>query len=59
MTVGKAQAGIPAAVSGYGNVLACVASIWGLSVQERSVEELDLNDPRFPLVACAHAEKPR
>jgi hypothetical protein len=51
------QVGIPASVSGYGNVLACVAALWGLSVEELSSEELDFADPRFPLVACAHAEK--
>jgi SAM-dependent methyltransferase len=49
---------IPAHVSGYGNVLACVAALWGLSVQDLSAEELDFIDPRFPLVACAYAEKP-
>lgn len=50
---------VSAAVSGYGTVVACVASLWGLSVQDLSAEELDLNDPRFPLIACAHAEKRR
>jgi hypothetical protein len=38
--------------------LACVAALWGLSVQDLSAEELDVNDPCFPLVACAHADKP-
>ena len=50
---------IPAQVAGYGNVLACVSARWGLSVQDLSTEELELADPRFPLVVCAHAEKPR
>jgi hypothetical protein len=45
-------------VSGYGNVLACASALWGLSVEDLSVEELDFVDPRFPLVACAYAEKP-
>jgi SAM-dependent methyltransferase len=49
---------IPARVCGYGNVLACVSALWGLSVQDLSAEELDATDPRFPLVACAYAEKP-
>jgi SAM-dependent methyltransferase len=52
------RVGIPAHVSGYGNVLACVSALWGLSVQDLSAEELDVTDPRFPLVACAYAEKP-
>lgn len=51
------RVGIRASVSGYGNVLACVAALWGLAVEELSAEELDFADPRFPLVACAHAEK--
>jgi len=51
--------GMPASVAGYGNVLACVASLWGPSVEEISATELDVADPRFPLVACAHAEKAR
>jgi SAM-dependent methyltransferase len=53
------RVGLPASVSGYGNVLACAAALWGLSVEELSAEELDSVDPRFPLVACAHAEKAR
>ena len=51
--------GMPASVAGYGNVLACVASMWGPSVDELSLEELDVADPHVPLVACAHAEKAR
>lgn len=31
----------------------------GPSVEELSAEELDVADPRFPLVACAHSEKAR
>jgi hypothetical protein len=50
---------IRAVVSGYGNVLACVSALWGLSVEDLSAEELDPVDPRFPLVACAYAEKPQ
>ena len=33
----------------HGNVLASVAALWGLSVEELSAEELDVADPRFPL----------
>jgi SAM-dependent methyltransferase len=49
---------IPAYISGHGNVLACVSALWGLSVHDLSDEELDVTDPRFPLVACAYAKKP-
>jgi hypothetical protein len=51
--------GMPASVLGYGNVLACVASLRGPSVEEISAEELDVVDPHFPLVACAYTEKAR
>jgi hypothetical protein len=51
--------GMPASVAGYGNVLACVASLWGPSAEELSAEELDVADPHFPLVACAYTEKAR
>lgn len=39
--------------------LACVASLWGPSVEELSAEELDVADPHVPLVAGAHTEKAR
>jgi hypothetical protein len=35
-----------------------VAALWGLSVEDLSAQELDVNDPCFPLVACAYAAKP-
>jgi hypothetical protein len=41
------------------SALARVASLWGLSVEELSAAKLDVADARFPLVACAHAEKVR
>jgi hypothetical protein len=34
------------------------AALWGLSAQDLSSEELDVNGPCSPLVACAHADKP-
>ena len=40
-------------------VLACVACLWGPSVEELSAEELDVADPHLPLVACAYTEKAR
>lgn len=52
------RVGMPARVAGYGNVLAGVAALWGLSVEDLSAQELDVNDPCFPLVACAYAAKP-
>ncbi len=52
------RVGMPARVAGYGNVLAGVAALWGLLVEDLSAQELDVNDPCFPLVACAYAAKP-
>lgn len=52
------RVGMPARAAGYGDVLACVAALWGLSVQDPSAEELDGKHPCFPPVACAHADKP-
>ncbi len=52
------RVGMPARVAGYGNVLAGVAALWGLSVEDLSAQELDVNDPCSPLVAYAYAAKP-
>jgi len=43
------------AVSGPGNVLAQVAFLEGLAVEDLDADELTAGDPRFPLVACARA----
>jgi hypothetical protein len=52
------RVGMPARAAGYGDVLACVATLWGLSVQGLSTEELTGKHSCFPPVACAHADKP-
>ncbi|WP_045875790.1 SAM-dependent methyltransferase [Pseudofrankia sp. DC12] len=52
------KAGIPAIVEGFGNVLACLCTIYGLTIQDVSRKELDLIDPRFPITVCARAVKP-
>jgi SAM-dependent methyltransferase len=44
-------------VVGYGNVLASTAFLMGLSADELRRRELDDNDPRFPLVACARVRR--
>jgi SAM-dependent methyltransferase len=49
--------GIPALVEGHGNVLAGVCAFYGLTIEDVSVEELDLIDPRFPVTVCARAVK--
>lgn len=44
-------------VSGFGNVLACAAFLYGIAANELSEGELADHDDRFPLVACARARK--
>lgn len=46
-------------VKGFGNVLASVGFMMGISAQEFRDRELDEQDEFFPLVACARARKPR
>lgn len=45
-------------VEGHGNVLAGVAFLHGLAVEELSRAELDVQDPRFPLVVSAVIRRP-
>jgi SAM-dependent methyltransferase len=44
-------------VTGFGNVLACSAFLYGLAPHELRLEELDLFDPYFPLVYGVRAVK--
>ncbi len=41
-----------------GNVMTCAAFLYGLSVEELRREELDCQDPSFPLVVTVRAVKP-
>lgn len=43
----------------YGNSLTCAGEIRGLAVTDFAAAELDDNDPRYGLVACARAVKGR
>lgn len=45
-------------VTGYGNVLACTAFLYGLAPHELRAEELDATDPYFPVVYTVRAVKP-
>jgi SAM-dependent methyltransferase len=45
------------AVWAYGNVLTCVAHLMGMAYEELRCEELDVADPRFPLVIAVRAVK--
>ena len=46
-------------VQSFGNVLACTAFIQGLAVEDLDREELDHQDPYFPLLIAVRAVKPR
>ena len=46
-------------VTGFGNVMACTAFLYGLSPQEFDRGELDYVDPWFPLIFTVRAVKPR
>jgi len=52
------RAGISGEVTSYGNVLACVCALYGLTVQDVGAEQLDIFDPAFPLTICVRAVKP-
>jgi len=45
-------------VSGYGNLVAALAFLHGLSAEELESSELLANDPRFPIVVCARTDRP-
>ena len=45
-------------VEAYGNVLAATALLQGIVTEELSAEELDSNDPDYPLVVGVRASKP-
>jgi SAM-dependent methyltransferase len=44
-------------VRGYGNVLTACAFLLGLAAEELRKRDLDVNDPDFPILACARVEK--
>ena len=51
---------LPAAsadITSYGNVLSCAAFLYGLAAEELRAEELDVNDPAFPLIVAARLRK--
>ncbi len=45
-------------VTGFGNVMACTAFLYGLSPDDLKTAELDYTDPLFPLLFCVRAVKP-
>jgi len=44
-------------VNGHGNVLTCVAFLMGMAAEELKAEELDADDPFFPLLVTVRATK--
>jgi peptidoglycan/xylan/chitin deacetylase (PgdA/CDA1 family) len=45
-------------VTAYGNVLACAAFLYGLSLEEMSTADLNHHDSNFPVVIAVRAVKP-
>ena len=45
-------------VVGLGGLVATLAFVHGLSAEELDASELDVDDPHFPLLACARVAKP-
>lgn len=45
-------------VTGYGNLVATIAFLHGLSAEELKPAELRHSDPRFPVVVCARVDMP-
>lgn len=46
-----------ASVQGHGNVLAAIAFLHGLACADLSVQELDANDDRYPMLITARVQK--
>lgn len=55
----RVWAGCDVTVKAYGNCLAATASMLGLSAEELSASELDVDDPRYPVVVTLACRKPR
>jgi SAM-dependent methyltransferase len=49
----------PADVTTYGNVLSCVAFLYGMAAEELREEELQVFDREFPLIVAARVAKER
>jgi hypothetical protein len=46
-------------VTTYGNVLSCVAFLYGMAAEELRGEELQVFDREFPLIVAARVAKER
>jgi hypothetical protein len=55
--LGEAFGDTSIAVRAYGNVLICVGRLLGLACEDLSPAELEVEDPRFPLVVAVRAVK--
>jgi SAM-dependent methyltransferase len=47
-----------AAITGHGNLPACLAMLLGHAAEELPTDILDRHDAAYPLLACAHARRP-
>lgn len=55
----RALAGAVVRVESHGNCLAAVAAMLGLAHEELRADELDVSDPRYPVLVTLYCEKPR
>jgi SAM-dependent methyltransferase len=44
-------------ITTYGNLLSCVAFLYGMAAEELRPDELAAHDPDFPMLVCARARK--
>jgi SAM-dependent methyltransferase len=58
-TLSRAWRGADLAVAGHGNCLAAVAAQLGLALEELADAELDVHDPRYPVLTTILCRKPR
>jgi hypothetical protein len=56
--IDHAVVGADSATVGFGNMLTCVAYLYGLAAEDLTHEELHHRDPYFPVLACARIVKP-
>lgn len=47
----------PTTITSYGNLRACLGALIGEAAEELATTELDELDPRYPLIACAVAQR--
>jgi len=57
--VARVWGGCEVTIDSFGNCLAAVAAMLGLALEELSPRELDVRDPRYPVLVTVACRKPR